>query len=65
MSNKQVAKWRRAQTVSIVTQLPLTVQPQSTISVSGHTPTVVNLRSAKITVTETKTGELIIEIEPP
>ena len=53
---------RDARIVRIVTDRPVTVQPRNK---TNGKPTVLRLRSVKLRITETRSGELIIEIEPP
>ncbi len=65
MSLNQAAQGRRARSVCMVTQIPLRLQHViAAFRVKGK-PCVIYLESATIRITESVSGELVIEIEPP
>lgn len=66
MRLNQVAHGRRARGVCIVTRLPVRLKQENATTVEpGARPLIVPLVSAKLRITETATGEIVIEIEPP
>jgi len=66
VSVHQAAQRRHAQTVRILTHLPVLVQDRKSIKrTKTNKATVINLALARITVTQSASGEIIIEIEPP
>jgi hypothetical protein len=58
----ETVQGRCARSVCIVTDLPITVQPKNKIK---GKPSILRLGSVKLKITETGSGELVIEIEPP
>jgi hypothetical protein len=66
MSKTKSAFGRHALSVRIVTELPVSLQYKSDARFKRDTkPIIVSLVSAIIRVTESASGELVIEIEPP
>jgi hypothetical protein len=64
--NEALLGRRRPRSVCIVTELPVRLQQENAATQEPDTrPLIVPLASAKIRISETATGEIVIEIEPP
>lgn len=65
MPTKQTAFGRHALSVCILTQLPVRVQQEIAAFKVAAKPQTLYLKTATIRITESVSGEVVIEIEPP